>query len=138
MTEKKAGRPTKFTPNFITEAERLASIGLPHKDMAFFWGVSEDSITRWKVAHPEFAEALKRGESKKKVALLGALFRNATSKDNVAAQIFLAKNWLGMSDRQEIGLGASPGEEDRDFIIQVVHTRNAGNGGGNGDGDGKK
>jgi len=138
VSAKKTGRPTKFTPEFLAEGERLASIGISHKDMAYFWGISEDSVTRWKKGHPDFAEALKRGDAKKKVALMSALFRNATKKDNVAAQIFLAKNWLGMSDRQDIGLGLpSDGEGDGTLTIEVVHTRAGGGNGKGGNGDGK-
>jgi len=96
-----AGRPTKFEKKFVEEGEKLSALGLPQKDMAYFWAVSEDSITRWKEKRSEFADALKRGEAKRKISLLQAMHRNATERNNAAVQIFLAKNWLGMTDKQE-------------------------------------
>lgn len=102
-------RKTKFDPKMIEEAEFFANIGLPQRDMAKFWGVSEDSITRWKKRYPEFAEALKRGEANRNITLLRAMMKNAIERGNTTMQIFLAKNWLGMRDDIESrgGLGLS-------------------------------
>jgi len=36
----------KFQDRYLVEAERFAQIGLPERQMAWCWGVSEDSITR--------------------------------------------------------------------------------------------
>lgn len=100
-TNGEPGRPTKFNAQKIVEAEALAQAGLPQKQMAHFWGISEDSITRWKEEHQDFADALKKGEVGRNLKLLQAMFENATAKMNPALQIFLAKNWLGMKDQTE-------------------------------------
>jgi hypothetical protein len=108
------GRPTKFKDQFVIEAEGLAQTGLPQKQMAAFWGISEDSITRWKDEHPAFAEALKKGEAARNIKLLQAMFTNATEKMQPALQIFLAKNWLGMKDVTDLALGSG------EFPIKVM------------------
>jgi len=118
-TNGEPGRPTKFKAQHVIEAEGLAQAGLPQKYMAQFWGISEDSITRWKDEHPEFAEALKKGEAAKNIKLLQAMFTNATEKMNPALQIFLAKNWLGMKDQTEF----IP-SQDFPMRIQIVPATN--------------
>jgi hypothetical protein len=137
VSKGKAGRPTKYLPSYAEQAEKYAVVGLPLKDMAYIWGVEPDTVTNWQKRYPDFSEALKRGEARKKASLLTALYRNAVTKDNVAAQIFLSKNWLGMKDKQDLGIGpASDSDGDSAITIEVVHTRNGkGNGKGNGDGN---
>lgn len=93
------GRPTKFKEEYISEGEKYAAIGLPLRDMAFIWDVTDDTITNWKAEHPDFSDALKRGEARKKMRLLTAMFKSAEN-GNAAVQIFLAKNWLDMRDAQ--------------------------------------
>lgn len=130
--------PNKYKPQFVDEGLRLASVGLPQRDMAAFWGVSEDSVTRWKTIIPEFADALKKGEANRKVSLLKAMYENAVTHRNAAVQIFLAKNWLGMSDRQDIAVGGS--EASGAIRLEVVHVKGSeipsgGNGGNGGNGN---
>lgn len=116
----KAGRKSLFDERFILEGQRLANLGLPQRDMAFFWSVSEDSITRWKEAHPEFADALKKGEADRKIALLDAMRNAAFEKKNPAMLIFLAKNWLGMKDVIE-----TPLSTDKPLRIEIVPAAEA-------------
>lgn len=115
------GRPTKFNEKFIIEGQALARAGLPQKQMAWFWKISEDSITRWKEQHPAFADALKKGEAEKHIALLNAMYENAISKMQPALQIFLAKNWLGMKDQTEF----IP-SQDFPMKVEIVPASNAG------------
>ena len=120
---------SKYRPEYAVEAEKLATIGVSQKDMAHFWGVSEDSVTRWKTRFAAFADALKKGEAKKHKALLQSMFRNAIEFRNPALQIFLAKNWLGMRDVQEQNL--STAQPIKIKIIPAA-TKDSGNGGDDG------
>jgi hypothetical protein len=109
--KKKAGpgRPSDYPEysNFYrNQAKYLSSIGLSQKDMAGLWNKEPDTITKWKQDFPDFAEALIEGESKKKKALLLAMWRNAVLKHNPTIQIFLAKNFLGMKDKFETSFDA--------------------------------
>jgi hypothetical protein len=77
--------------------------------MAALWGVNPDTVTNWKQTFPEFSEALKRGQSGRNLSLLSAMYHSAITKRMPALMIFLAKNWLGMRDVQDIGLeGTAP------------------------------
>ena len=122
----KNGRPSKFEDRFVGEAFKFSSIGLSLKDMAYIWSVDQDTITNWKDKYPAFSDALKRGDAHKRYSLLQAMSANAILFLNPTSQIFLAKNWLGMKDRRDVGLDipTEPGEEGR-VILQVVHTRSS-------------
>lgn len=70
----------------------LAQLGLKNTEIANFFGVSEDSISRY------FAAELVKGREQLKITLRRAMLNNAIANNNAAVQIFLAKNMLGMSD----------------------------------------
>lgn len=36
-----------------------------------------------------------------------AMYKNATENYNASIQIFLAKNWMGMSDKQEVQMSGN-------------------------------
>lgn len=112
---KAVGRPSAFQEKFIEEGRRLMRLGLSQKKMAYFWAVSEDSITRWKEEHPDFAEALKKGEADRDIELLDAMRDLAMRKKSPAMLIFLAKNWLGMKDVVDQQLST-----DKPLRIEIV------------------
>jgi hypothetical protein len=112
-TNGEPGRPSKFQEKFIVEGEALAQLGLPHRQMAWFWKVSEDTITDWKAKYPDFSDAIKKGEATRNLSLLKNMKENA-DKGNPAVQIFLAKNWLGMKDISDVALAGG------EFPIKVT------------------
>jgi len=63
--------------------------------IAVLLDVHRDTIYEWQKTYPEFSDTIKRWEEKR-----NALFLELTNKQG--AWIFLAKNWLGMSDNQTI------------------------------------
>lgn len=95
---------SKFNPKYIEDGQRLATVGMSHKSMAWYWGVNEDTITLWKERVPQFSDALKKGEAERNLRLLSALFTSAIEQHNIAAMIFLAKNWLEMRDNVDQSL----------------------------------
>ena len=100
---------SKYKPEYVRQAERFAQVGLSQGDMAALWGVDPDTVTNWKQTFPAFSEALKRGQSGRNLSLLSAMYHSAITKRMPALMIFLAKNWLGMRDVQDIGLeGSAP------------------------------
>jgi hypothetical protein len=70
----------------------LVTLGLNSKEIARFYGVTDDSIRR------NFAAEIAKGEVNQKIKLRRAMFKNATDHMNAAVQIFLAKAVLGMSE----------------------------------------
>ena len=73
---------------------KLASIGCTASEIANFFGVSHKTISK------RFSNEMTKGKDTGKVSLRRMMFESAR-KGNVAIQIFLSKNLLGMSDKIE-------------------------------------
>jgi len=83
------GRDKKIVPP--DEVYKLAAIGCKNVEIAEWFGVTEDAISR------NFAAELEKGRAQVRISLRRAMLTNAQNM-NAAVQIFLAKNLLGMSD----------------------------------------
>ena len=70
----------------------LTALGLSSREIAQFYGVTDDSIRR------NFAAEIAKGSVYQKIKLRRAMMNNATEHMNAAVQIFLAKAMLGMSE----------------------------------------
>lgn len=70
----------------------LTSLGLNSREIAQFYGVTDDSIRR------NFAAEIAKGQVDQKIKLRRAMFKNATEHMNAAVQIFLAKAILGLHE----------------------------------------
>jgi hypothetical protein len=56
------GRPSKFKPEYVGQAKKLAELGATDPQVADFFEVSISTVSLWKVEHAEFSEALKLGK----------------------------------------------------------------------------
>ena len=74
------------------EVYKLAALGLRLSEIADYFGVKADAISR------NFADNLIKGKEDLKITLRRAMLHNACVNNNAAVQIFLAKNILGMAD----------------------------------------
>lgn len=74
------------------EVYKLAAIGCKNTEIADWFGVTEEAISR------NFAAELEKGRAAVKISLRRAMLNNACQNMNAAVQIFLSKNLLGMSD----------------------------------------
>lgn len=82
-------------------AESLAQIQCTDYEIYSTLNISCDTFYRWKREDEEFSECLKRGRALGTVSVRRSLFKQ--SKDgNIAATIFLAKNYCGMTDRVDV------------------------------------
>jgi hypothetical protein len=84
------GRDKKIVPP--DEVYKLAAIGCKNVEIAEWFGVTEDAISR------NFAAELEKGRAAVKISLRRAMLTNACQNMNAAVQIFLSKNILSMSD----------------------------------------
>lgn len=84
------GRDKKIVPP--DEVFKLAALGLSITDIADYFGVTNDAISR------NFADILTKAKVELKMTLRRAMLNNAVQNNSAAVQIFLAKNILGMSD----------------------------------------
>lgn len=87
--ERKVGRPSSFSPEFSGQAYKLCLLGATDKELADFFGVSEQTINAWKRAHPEFLESLKAGKAEADAKVAEKLFQRALGYEHPEDKIFL-------------------------------------------------
>ena len=87
-------RPKKYNID-KEQVEKLASFGCSNTEIASFFGCSKDLISK------SYSTNVAKGKDKGKIRLRQLLWKSA-EKGNVAMQIWLSKQYLGMTDKQEI------------------------------------
>ena len=71
------GRPSKYKPEFVKQAEKLCRLGATDAEMADFFQVTLSTLSLWKVKHQEFSEALKLGKEVADKRVEEALYNRA-------------------------------------------------------------
>lgn len=101
MTTNVGGRPRALTPDDRTLklVSGLASIFCTTKEAAAALSVSEPTFIKFKSDYPEVQEAWDIGQGQAKVSLRRKQFKLADK--NAAMAIFMGKNYLDQTDRQE-------------------------------------
>jgi hypothetical protein len=87
LRQKSDARKREFAENDRLLVKRMASIGIPHEDIARSLKTTGETLRKY------FAEELATAMTEANVAVAGALFRSAI-KGNVSAQIFWCKTRL--------------------------------------------
>jgi len=72
------GRPTKFTAVDKEQLKTLVLHGFTDKEVAKFFGFTEQTLNNWKKEHPDFFEALKDWKNKADKKVERALYKRAT------------------------------------------------------------
>ncbi|WP_395175061.1 hypothetical protein [Roseibium alexandrii] len=99
----KGGRPPALEANQKTlkQIKGLGQIQATTKECAAVLGVSEPTFIKFKKDNPEAAEVFDLGKEQGKASLRRMQF-SAAEKGNATMLIWLGKQLLGQSDRQEI------------------------------------
>lgn len=71
-------RPSSYKDEYAEQARKLCRLGLIDKEIAEFFGVSEQTINAWKLKSEEFLEALKDGKTFADAQVADKLFHRAT------------------------------------------------------------
>ena len=90
-TQSKVGRPKAKVD--VDILKNLASIGCPTYEIASVLNVSARTLKR------NFAEIIDQYKERGKASLRKKMYDKAVKTDNTMMQIFLSKNYLGMSDK---------------------------------------
>ena len=88
--------------------ERLCAIQCTKQEVCEFLAVGGDTLNRWvkeTYGGQTFKEVFEVKRMSGKVSLRRTLFKLAATTPSVA--IFLAKNWLGMADKQDVDLSGT-------------------------------
>lgn len=84
---KPVGRPSKFKPEFVAQATKLAALGATDREAAEFFEVEERTLHRWKHEHAGFCQALKVGKEQSDARVEQALYRRALGYSHDAVKI---------------------------------------------------
>lgn len=98
----KGGRPSSIEPTAATLkiVLGLGKIQATTRECAAVLGVSHQTMIASMQRHPEIGEALEQGKEQGKTSLRRTQFRLA--EKNAGMAIFLGKNYLDQTDRQDI------------------------------------
>lgn len=75
-------RPTKFKPEYITQAEKLCALGATDIELADFFGVDIRTLYRWKADNDEFCHALKAAKEVADERVERSLFARANGYEH--------------------------------------------------------
>lgn len=70
-------RPSKYQPEYATQAAKLCALGATDSQLADFFEVAVSTISLWKVQHSEFSEALKVSKDQADAKVEQSLYRRA-------------------------------------------------------------
>jgi hypothetical protein len=89
----RAGRPSKYEPEFCQVAEATLALGYSEAVLAGELDVCVDTITEWKKQHPEFSASVKAGRAKGAKVWEDRLIKLAEKNEgNATGIIFGLKN----------------------------------------------
>jgi len=78
--------PPSFRSEFADHAMNYCRLGASHADLAEFFKVDVATIDRWKVEHPAFCEAVKKGQTLADDEVVNRLFRQACGYSQVVTK----------------------------------------------------
>lgn len=87
--------PKKIDPE---QVKMLASFGCSYVEIGKYYEVDESTIRR------RFKAKVEAGKEEMKFGLRRAMWTSAMENNSIAMQIFMAKNYLGMSDKTSVDM----------------------------------
>lgn len=85
-------RPSKYRPEFVTQAERLCKLGATDLEIADFFGINVATLNRWKGEYPEFCASIKAGKESSDNRVERSLFSRATGYEHDEVDIRVVQN----------------------------------------------
>jgi hypothetical protein len=82
------GAPSDYKVDFNEQARKLCLLGATDAELAGFFGVDERTINRWKIVHPEFCQAIKKGKEVADAEVADSLYQRAKGYSHPEDQIF--------------------------------------------------
>lgn len=79
--KQKVGRKSSYREAYADQALKLALLGAKDKEISDFFGVSEQTLNKWKKDYPEFLDALKKGKDVADSNVASKLYNRAIGYD---------------------------------------------------------
>lgn len=83
------GRPTDFSDDKVSQAEKLCALGATDEEIADFFNVDVRTIYRWKLKHEDFCQALNVGKEIADARVVRSLYQRATGYSQEEVKIFM-------------------------------------------------
>ena len=107
------GRPTSYRPEFARDTMFLCRLGATDAELADFFDVTVRTLNRWKVTHPDFAEAIRRGKEPADDRVEDSLYHRAMGTEYEKAHPIKLKKIVYGPDGKKIQ------EEERVEVVMV-------------------
>lgn len=85
---KGGGRKTTYKKEYAELAYNYCLLGATDEQLANFFGVGETTINKWKKAHKEFGESLKKGKAEADARVAQSLYHRALGYSHPEEKIF--------------------------------------------------
>ena len=92
---KVTGRKTLYKSEYAKQAYKLSLLGAVDKEMADFFGVTEQTLNNWKKAHKDFFESIHAGKIKADSEVAVKLLDRATGSTFVTQKAFKVRQSIG-------------------------------------------
>ncbi|HSI19162.1 MAG TPA: hypothetical protein VK980_15420 [Sphingomonas sp.] len=89
---KRTGRPTSYTPDHARQAKLICELGATEEQLAAIFAVHHDTVRRWRLRYPDFAESLRAGRESADLRAELNLYRNAIGYDYTETRVFLRRD----------------------------------------------
>lgn len=76
-SKRRAGRPSKYKPEFAAQAAKLCALGATDAQLADFFEVAISTINLWKIQHPDFSESIGIPKEQADTRVEQSLYRRA-------------------------------------------------------------
>lgn len=73
----RSGRPTKYKPEYASQAKKLCYLGATNADLARFFEVDVTTVDLWIATHAEFSRSVKGGRQEADANVAKSLYRRA-------------------------------------------------------------
>ncbi|MCE6993071.1 helix-turn-helix domain-containing protein [Dyadobacter sp. CY323] len=122
VTKRPVGRPSAYRDEYAEQARKLCLLGAIDREMADFFGVSEQTLNAWKKEFPEFLEAIRAGKLKADAEVATKLYERACGSEWTEQQAFKLKAGKG-EERVEIVTVRRAVPPDTNAIALFLHNR---------------
>jgi hypothetical protein len=90
-----AGRPSKYNKELHCKlAYQFALLGGTDKKIAEFLEITESTLNKWKLDHPEFSESLKKGKEVADANVTESLYNRAIGYAHPEEKVFIDKGQI--------------------------------------------
>lgn len=89
------GRPSKYSPAYCEQVEKLCKLGATDKEIADFFCIAESTLNLWKLEHKVFSESIKRGKVLADANVADRLYQRAMGFEHDSEEIKVVSDGQG-------------------------------------------